>query len=537
MSNLKHSLMRLGDVSLQEIVGNETVRYLAILQQELTTSKLADILISRYGAEILADQQQALRGRIFDALQRSEALELAQQLGADLKMDPYLFLKTVRGSYGSIVFKTLCDHFSVPLPSVPKEEPDQVLSIEEIQPSYQVYNFQAHTINQAYTFLTRDPRRVLIHMPTGSGKTRSAMVLISRILNEYPERPIVVWLAHSEELCEQAAEEFTKAWRMLGTSQLKLGRLYANYDFDLANFDSGLIVAGLSKLYSRSLSEQAAFLKLKRKTGLLVMDEAHQAIAPTYNHLLDMLAPQGGSTSLLGLSATPGRSWLNVGEDEKLANLFCRQKVTLSTDREVDPITFLQEMGYLAKPEYIWLPFFPTLQLSQAEINDLASGLDVTPKTLAKLGDDVQRNILIIKSVMEHVVRGKKLIVFACSVEQAHMLSEVLVARGVRAAAVSSKTTPDQRRQIIIDYKVAGVIDVLVNYGVLTTGFDAPKTNVVVVARPTQSVVLYSQMIGRAMRGPRSGGNPTCTIITVKDSIPGFRSVYEGFTHWEDVWT
>ncbi|HUW75987.1 MAG TPA: DEAD/DEAH box helicase family protein [Gallionella sp.] len=227
-------------------------------------------------------------------------------------------------------------------------------------------------------------------------------------------------VAHSEELCEQAAEEFTKAWRMLGTSQLKLGRLYANYDFDLASFDSGLIVAGLSKLYSRSLSEQAAFLKLKRNTGLLVMDEAHQAIAPTYNHLLDMLAPQGGSTSLLGLSATPGRSWLNVGEDEKLANLFCRQKVTLSTDGEVDPITFLQEMGYLAKPEYIWLPYFPTLQLSQAEINDLASGLDITPKTLAKLGDDVQRNILIIKSVMEHVVRGKKLIVFACSVEQAH---------------------------------------------------------------------------------------------------------------------
>ena len=74
------------------------------------------------------------------------------------------------------------------------------------------------------------------------------------------------------------------------------------------------------------------------------------------------------------------------------------------------------------------------------------------------------------------------------------------------------------------------------NYGVLTTGFDAPKTNVVVVARPTQSVVLYRQMIGRAMRRPKSGGNQTCTVITVKDSIPGFRSVYEGFTHWEDVW-
>ena len=138
---------------------------------------------------------------------------------------------------------------------------------------------------------------------------------------------------------------------------------------------------------------------------------------------------------------------------------------------------------------------------------------------------------------MEHVEQDKKMIVFACSVEQAHMLSEVLLSVGVRAAAVSSKTPPGQRRQILNEYKLAGTVDVLVNYGVLTTGFDAPKTNVVVVARPTQSVVLYSQMIGRAMRGSMSGGNQTCTIITVKDSIPGFRSVYEGFTHWEDVWT
>ena len=69
MPNLKHSLMRVGDVLLQENVGNESVKYLSLLQQEVTASKLADILISRYGAEILTDNQQALRGMIFDALQ------------------------------------------------------------------------------------------------------------------------------------------------------------------------------------------------------------------------------------------------------------------------------------------------------------------------------------------------------------------------------------------------------------------------------------------------------------------------------------
>ena len=75
------------------------------------------------------------------------------------------------------------------------------------------------------------------------------------------------------------------------------------------------------------------------------------------------------------------------------------------------------------------------------------------------------------------------------------------------------------------------------NYGVLTAGFDAPQTRCVVIARPTTSLVLYSQMCGRAMRGPKSGGNTTCRIYTVVDrSLPGFGSVAEAFTNWEILW-
>ncbi len=68
-------------------------------------------------------------------------------------------------------------------------------------------------------------------------------------------------------------------------------------------------------------------------------------------------------------------------------------------------------------------------------------------------------------------------------------------------------------------------------------GFDAPRTNVAMIARPTRSVVLYSQMVGRAARGPRAGGNERCRVITVVDRIPGFRSIAEAFTFWEDIWT
>ena len=79
---------------------------------------------------------------------------------------------------------------------------------------------------------------------------------------------------------------------------------------------------------------------------------------------------------------------------------------------------------------------------------------------------------------------------------------------------------------------------VMFNYGVLTAGFDAPRTRCVIIARPTTSLVLYSQMAGRAMRGPRAGGNRTAEIMTVADTyLPGFGSVTDAFTNWEDLWS
>jgi superfamily II DNA or RNA helicase len=72
----------------------------------------------------------------------------------------------------------------------------------------------------------------------------------------------------------------------------------------------------------------------------------------------------------------------------------------------------------------------------------------------------------------------------------------------------------------------------------LTAGFDAPRTSAALIARPTKSLVLYSQMVGRAIRGPRAGGNKEAEIVTVVDrGLPGFGSVAEAFNNWEDVWS
>ena len=78
---------------------------------------------------------------------------------------------------------------------------------------------------------------------------------------------------------------------------------------------------------------------------------------------------------------------------------------------------------------------------------------------------------------------------------------------------------------------------VIVNYGVLTTGFDAPQTSAAVIARPTKSLVLFSQMVGRATRGERAGGNKRAEVATVVDTrLPGFCNMADAFDNWEDVW-
>ena len=107
---------------------------------------------------------------------------------------------------------------------------------------------------------------------------------------------------------------------------------------------------------------------------------------------------------------------------------------------------------------------------------------------------------------------------YACTVRHAYFLSAILSERGRTAAAVSSETPLTLRRALVHDFK-SGKIEFLCNYGVLTTGFDAPRTEYIALCRPTKSAVLYEQIIGRGLRGPKFGGTDTCTVIDFADNI------------------
>jgi DNA repair protein RadD len=300
----------------------------------------------------------------------------------------------------------------------------------------------------------------------------------------------------------------------------------------------GLIVAGLSKAYSSARKSLSDIGDIAGHVGLVVMDEAHQAVAPTYSLVLDVLTQAGRPAPLLGLTATPGRTWSDIDEDQRLADFFYRQKVALEIEGYSNPVEFLVDEGYLAETQFIQLTYTAEGRLSPRQVQELTDALEVPQSIILALAGDVQRNLLILSRAQEMCRRHRRVIVFAATKDHAVVLATVLRARGIWAHAVTGETPMKVRTRVIKDFKDSNEEPrVLVNYGVLTTGFDAPQTSAAVIARPTKSLVLFSQMVGRATRGVRAGGNKRAEVATVVDTrLPGFCNMADAFENWEDVW-
>jgi DNA repair protein RadD len=142
---------------------------------------------------------------------------------------------------------------------------------------------------------------------------------------------------------------------------------------------------------------------------------------------------------------------------------------------------------------------------------------DFHPDILRRLGEDVTRNRRVIE-VLLGLEADWPTLFFGCSVEHAKAVALLLSRAGRKAGVVTATTRAATRRHLIEQFR-DGELSVLSNYGVLTTGFDAPRVRAVVIARPTASPVLYEQMIGRGMRGSRFGGTDECLVFDVEDNI------------------
>lgn len=534
--NLTDLISRTDDETLQNLLGKSVVNLLMLLDPSLATPiQLQRVLLElKKPATLLSIPKD--RAYLFDLLKPNEAKNLAIILGVTSGNDVYKNLQNVSIRSGSTKEKTLFDFFEISVPIV--EEIEQTPATVNLIPNYSLFAHQRNAARQVKQKLNTVPRRVILHMPTGAGKTRTAMQIIADHFRSH-EPATVVWLAHSEELCEQAAAEFERAWNYLGNRELAIHRFWGNRELDINNVKEGFIIAGLAKLYSSIKGNQQIIIQLGNKASLVIIDEAHSAIAETYKLLLETLLVQNFDAALLGLTATPGRTWNDINADEQLAKFFKKQKVTLSVPGYDTPVDYLISEGYLARPEFKPLMHEGGVQLSQADIEKIQESFEIPDSILKTLAEDEKRNLKVILAIEDLAKFHKRILVFAATVEHSDLLASALRARGFDAYSITSKTSSFDRAKLIDEYK-RGTEEpkILCNFGVLTTGFDAPKTSAAVIARPTQSLVLYSQMVGRAIRGEKAGGNKNAEIVTIIDQeLPGFSSISDSFTNWEDVWS
>lgn len=412
-----------------------------------------------------------------------------------------------------------------------KREPD-LLQVDPFVPLPPLEDFQGDLKDQVLGVLdgAAGSNRGVLTLPTGAGKTRTAVESLVAWRLRQEHRPVVLWVAQSEELCEQAVQAFREVWIDLGqrTEQVRqsieIARLWSTSPVPS---DPDIVVASIQKLHAivREGDSEARPLDLASladRLGVVIVDEAHRMLAPSYSDVLhflsvDVTAKGSSRVPLLGLTATPYRHV--EAETRQLVARF-HGKLLRPSSLGDDIVGELRHREVLSQPEHEVLtydgPEFP-LEDNPQYREHFEQFNEFHPGFLQEVSQSLDRNRLLRDRLLE-LPSDWPTLFFGCTVEHAVAMAVLLRRAGRAADVVTADTRSATRRALIEDFR-AGRLSVLCNYGVLTTGFDAPRVRALVVARPTTSPVLYEQMIGRGMRGPRFGGTDWCTVIDIEDNI------------------
>ncbi len=411
------------------------------------------------------------------------------------------------------------------------------------EPLKTIHGYQMPIVRKSLKILKLLNGRCLIQMPTGTGKTRTAMEIVSRLLNENNEY-LIIWLANSSELLDQAGDEFKHVWNHVGKYPINLFRIYGTNKIEKIP-EKGIIFANYDKLNNLIKN------KVVVKPNYIVVDEAHQIIAPMYNHLLRKISNLEKSTRVLGLTATPGRGideQQNIALTEEFDQNIVRIELDIEDIKKYDNnvLRYLEEEEeVLAKVNPIPIHTDIPYDLSEEEWNHITALVkgdhpEYSKTFLKKLAENNSRNILIIDKLRELAIQGKKILYFATDLSQSILVFAILQKLGVKAIHVDGTTDKTFRRQIIKKFKETNEINIICNYGILATGFDVPKLDVIFIARPVNSAVLFNQMIGRGTRGIKVGGTSDFILVQIIDKIKNSRFVgfdpYAQYGLWDEHW-
>lgn len=333
-------------------------------------------------------------------------------------------------------------------------------------------DYQQKTIDDLWDWFSKNPTgHPCLVLPTGAGKSHIVAALCKQIVQSWPDTRLLM-LTSVKELIEQNAEKMRQHW-----PNAPLGI----YSASLRQKDiSQITFAGIQSVSRRA--DQLGHI------DMVIVDECHQISHKDqggYRKLIAALTAINPSVRVVGLTATPfrlGHGYIHEGDDTLFDDL-------------IEPILIedLIHQGYLSP--------------LRSRATDVKLSTDGVHKRggefiADELNAAVNTTALNWSVVEECIALGharKSWLFFCVSVEHAQSVTSELIEHGIAAACVTGETPSGERDAMIKSFK-SGSLRALVNVNVLTTGFDAPNTDMIAMLRPTLSPALYIQMAGRGLR-------------------------------------
>lgn len=572
--NLINCLMRFSSESLKNYLGVDLVDQLASEwehneQTTITKKHLAEMIIQLNGAAII--RNRGFRQDVLFHLSENEIkaifaeLPTAKKTGVSSLEEQALAIAAVPWHESPACNKLLAIlGISTSIFEVKGPDDAVIMTHQAAERFYELLDYQFVVKQRVLNELNKpgELKRMLVHMPTGTGKTKTTMHTLVHYFNfSMHQQGLVIWLAHTTELLQQAYDTFSNVWNHLGNGTVKSYKVWGTRTLQAdAQPYNGIMFCGIQKLQAMKQSSPETFARIVNDARLIIFDEAHKAAAKETRQLVESLMIKKASMedrSLIGLTATPGRTTLTSDENKLLSDMFERRiisidinvvnQVNLSTldylnkNKENNIIQYFQKANILAKIRKEKLTYdeeFTPAQLRKIKTAMTNNGyVDFNKASLEIIGKNRSRNAAIMRKLRELFTQGIPTIVFACSVAHAKLLSFMLSLEDIPNALVLGEMMPGDRTDAIAAFKDRGnSTNILINYEVLTTGFDSTNIRCVFITRPTQSIVLYSQMLGRGLRGPLMGGNAECLLVDIKDNL-GRYDPDMAFGHFDAYWS
>jgi DNA repair protein RadD len=352
--------------------------------------------------------------------------------------------------------------------------------------TYQLRDYQAQAVDRGAAFLKAGAGLGgIIVLPTGAGKS-----LVIAGIAKALDAPCLIFQP-SKEILEQNATKLL------------------SYGFDPAVYSASMNERRVGQVTLATIGSVKHRPDLFDAFPYVMIDEAHGVNAKEgmYRDFLEAL----GDVKVLGLTATPYR--LNTdGYGGSMLKFLTRTRPRVFAEVVAyAQIADLIQQGFLVQPTYQHVPGFARAQLA---LN--TTGADYTDESIKRefkrigFADRLRRVVLRLQAVGRQYV-----LVFTRFVEEAEALAAV-----VPGAAFVTASTPAKQRAVIVEGFRAGAIPVVANVGVLGLGFDFPALDTVVLARPTVSLALYYQQVGRLLRP--SPGKTSAWVVDLVDQVRQF---------------